>query len=354
MIHDGRVDADRVDTAIEECLRSAEQYPAMVVGVSTLDRRWVRVRGAATGDTLFELGSITKVFTGLLLAVAEVRGEARLDEPLQDLISGVPVPAGRSGRPIRLSHLATHTSGLPRIPVGLLRQIRGDLRDPYAGVDAPWLYASLAATRLPAWRQPGRRYKYSNLGMGLLGHALARRLTGGADTRGEDYHRMVEERICAPLGLVDTVHVPAGDQVDRLAPGHNGAGRPTPHWDLAALAGAGGLRATAGDLLTFLDAQLAVATGRTAELPTALPAELAEAMASTHPVWYAGRRVRVGLAWHINPRGEPEVWWHDGGTGGGASVGGFVPAEGLAIVVLANRARAVWRTAMTLRKALQS
>ena len=332
--------------AVDECLRdgmAGGRYRGLVVGVSTSDDRVVRAAGEVQPDGLFELGSVTKVFTGLALALAAVRGEVALDEPVADLLPGVRVPVGWGRRPILLWHLATHLSGLPRLPVGLLWKLRGDLRDPYAGVDADWLYASLAQTRLRPWRPPGRRYRYSNLGMGLLGHALARRVTGGSDSRGEDYARMVRERICVPLGLADTVH---GDGDGRIVQGHSGAGTPVPPWDLAAVAGAGGLRATADDVLTFLDAQLGRAE---------VTGDLAAAMALTHRVRYAGRKIRVGLAWHVDPGpGAPRTYWHDGGTGGGASVAVFAPAHGRAVVILANQARSVWPLVVRLRRALDA
>jgi CubicO group peptidase (beta-lactamase class C family) len=337
-----------LETAIDECLQygmSSGKYPSLVIGVSTLDDRCVRGAGGSDAGTLFELGSITKVFTGLALAVSTVRGEVTLDEPVAKLLPGVDLPGGDA---IGLRHLATHTSGLPRLPAGLLRATRGNLRDPYAMVDADWLYASLARTPLRFWRQPGRRHRYSNLGMGLLGHALARRVTGGPDTRGEDYERMLRDRVCTPLGLADTVIRPSEEQRERLAPGHSAAGKPASHWDLAALAGAGALRSTATDMLTFLDAQLEVAT----HAADGVPAELAEAMALSQQVHYSGRRQQVGLAWLVSRRIGPEAYWHDGGTGGGASVAGFVPAGRLALVILANRARPVWRLALKLLRAL--
>src|SRR5688572_2296852 len=119
------------------------------------------------GDTVFELGSISKVFTALLLAISVERGEVALDDPLQKhLPVGTTVPS-REGRPITLRDLATHTSGLPRVPKNL---VPADPEDPYANYSLEMLYAYLASAELES--KPGSAYAYSNLGMALLARAL--------------------------------------------------------------------------------------------------------------------------------------------------------------------------------------
>lgn len=117
-------------------------------------------------DTVYEIGSITKVFTALLLADAVERGAVSLDDPVQKYLpAGVILPV--KGAPITLAHLASHTSGLPRLPPNLKP---ADDANPYADYSVDDLYASLRALRLES--APGR-YEYSNYGAGLLGHVLA-------------------------------------------------------------------------------------------------------------------------------------------------------------------------------------
>lgn len=197
-------------------------------------------------DTIFEIGSITKVFTAALLADMARRGEVRLDDPVQRYLpAGVQVPT-RGGRAITLLHLATHTSGLPRLPGNLGRTVR-DRANPYAHYTVDDLYAFLNGCRLA--RVPGERYAYSNLGAGLLGHVLALRA-------GMGYEALVTRRLCGPLGMMDTAVTLSPEQRGRLAQGHAASDEPVPLWDLPMLAGAGALRSTARDMLAFLAANL--------------------------------------------------------------------------------------------------
>jgi CubicO group peptidase (beta-lactamase class C family) len=155
-------------------------------------------------DTLFELGSVTKVFTALLLAEAVTRGEVSLDTPVGDVLPEVDVPT-RDGVAITLEHLATHTAGLPNNPMPLLAAVRQSWKaragDPWEAIDRPALLKALAGTRLA--RTPGTgRIAYSNLGAGVLGHALV------AAAGATDYGELVQARICRPLGMTDTVLLP--------------------------------------------------------------------------------------------------------------------------------------------------
>ncbi|MFF8382264.1 serine hydrolase domain-containing protein [Streptomyces kanasensis] len=291
-------------------------------------------------DTLFEIGSVTKVFTALCLARLAVAGTVDLDEPLAALLPEDAVVPSRGGAEISLRHLAMHTSGLPRLPKGMFLRLllRPGTPDPYAGCTARVLLRGLARTRLDA--RPGERFQYSNLGAGLLGLALARRA-------GTDYASLVRREICAPLGLVDTVVTVEADRADRLARGHDGDRRPVPPWNLADLAGAGGLRSTATDLVAFVRAQWdgpsgpladAVRLTREAEHPTG-PSSWA------HLGW-VGHRPDPGQG------GHPQIW-HNGGTGGFSSFVGFGPERRTAVVVLANTRTSVDAAASGLLATLQ-
>lgn len=196
--------------------RMEQNGVGIVVGVVEPGRRSVVAHGrtgaaddrALDGDTVFQIGSITKAFTTLLLADMVVRGEVRLDDPAAlYLPSGVTL-SGR-GRRITLRHLATHMSGLPSMPMNL-RLDAGP--DPYEAYSAEELYRFLSTYELP--REPGTEREYSNLGVSLLGRLLARRA-------GTDYEALLRERILAPLGMNDSSIRLRPDQELRLAPGHD-------------------------------------------------------------------------------------------------------------------------------------
>lgn len=267
-------------------------------------------------DTVFEIGSVTKVFTALLLAEAVNRGEVSLDDPAQKFLPpGVKMP--RFGeREIRMIDLATHTSGLPRLPANL---DPNDMRNPYAGYTTEKLYEFLSTFELP--REPGSRYEYSNLGAGLLGHLLARRA-------GVDYETLLRDRITRVLGMKSTTITLSPELQKRLALGHNGERQTTPNWDLAALAGAGALRSSVSDLLTFLHATLGYRKTRIRQPVEAMLAVRRET---------ASPNVNVALGWHVlkTPAGR-EIVLHDGGTGGYRSFVGFDPKRRIGIVILAN------------------
>ena len=316
--------------------------PAAGEGLAAVGHRRLPDGPPPTSSTLFEIGSISKVFTSLLLAIAVTQGEVSLDAPVRELLSaGTRVPQ-RRGREITLLDLATHRSGLPRSPVPVLQEIAIVARgrgNPYADLDPARLLEALGRTRLR--RTPGtNRLAYSNFGVGVLGVALVR--AAGGSTYGE----LVQARICGPLGLADTVPLEQvignEDGEARLAYGHNWRCRPVAHWTLSGLAGAGALLSTADDLLAFLRAQL-----RPEDTP------LGEAIALTQQRRGGGRRFGIGLGWLQTPTKAGTLLWHNGGTGGFRSFAGIVPAAGTGVVVLANSTRSVDRAALELLEGLR-
>ena len=275
------------------------------------------VRGsgrAPDGDTFYEIGSITKVFTSLLLADAVGRDEVALTQEIQTLLppeAKVPV----RGTAIQLVHLATHTSGLPGLPANFAP---ADITNPYADYTVQELHDSFASLKLA--RAPGT-YEYSNYGMGLLGHLLVRR-TGAAD-----YESLLRQRVLEPLSLRATTVTLNEDQRRRLAAPYAAGLGPAKNWDLPTLAGAGALRSTAADMLRFA----AVALADDEERPLAAAFEL-----SMEKRQAIGDGLGIGLGWHF--AGDGVTRWHDGGTGGYRSWFAVIPGRDLAVVVLANTA----------------
>lgn len=302
----GNVLAERIDV----CRLSV----GISVGITDRGRRRLishghcdRVRRRPVGaDTFFEIGSVTKLLTVLLLADMAQRGEVSLDDPVsKHLPPYVSVPE-RDGRTINLVHLACHTSGLPRIP----RDLDAYSANPYADYTAEKLYAFLGSCDLA--RPSGVIAEYSNLGMGLLGHALALRAV-------TDYETLVKARICAPLGMNATSIVLSPEAAAALASGHDDSLDPVPNWDLAVLAGAGGFRSNVHDLLTFLEA-LSSATS-----------PLMEA------IGVFGRPIEAGGLGRLEdtPDGYSLIS-HEGHTGGYNAYVGYIPEWNRGVVVLAN------------------
>ncbi len=266
-------------------------------------------------NTVFEIGSVTKVYTTLALALMAAQGTVSLDEPVAALLpAGVTVPT-LDGQQILLHHLAEHSSGLPRLPTNLAP---ADPNDPYADYDADRLYTFLGGHSLA--RAPGAAYEYSNLGSGLLGFALSRKI-------GKQFAALIRELICVPLGmkrtLIDESRLPDNNK----AIGH-AASRRLNDWHFDVIAGAGALRSTAGDQLRFLAAQLGL-----------WESDLYAAMKTTHDLRFeVNERLKVGLGWHVtvNETGARRMYWHNGATGGFHSFVGFDPIEQTAVVVLCN------------------
>ena len=335
----GTVRTVDLQAAVDDAIDRAGRPPGLLV-VGATDGTDTAVASAgpvprpdcSPQRAMFEIGSVTKVFTTLLLAIAVELGEARLEDRLSDhLPPGSRVPRHGDAE-ITLLHLATHTSGLPRLPPGFFWEALRHREDPYARLTTARVLAALAETRLRS--DPGERFRYSNFGGGLLGIALAH-------TAGVDYEMLVRERIALPLGMSDTTITLDHDQLSRVAPGTKRRGKPAGPWTLPGLAGAGALCSTVTDLLTFVRAQMGVLP------PGRLPADLAAAIPLTHEVRARGGRLapalRVGLGWLLLPIGRQKLdtVWHNGGTGGYRSYIGWAPPIRTAVVVLSSNARGV-------------
>ncbi len=267
------------------------------------------------GRTIFEIGSVTKVFTATLLARAVERGDLKLDDPVAKYLPpGMKVPSVGDVQ-ITLLDLATHRSGLPSMPNNIKPK---DDANPYADYTLGQLNDFLAAYTLK--RDIGNQYEYSNLGFGLLGQALARRA-------GVDYEKLVVASICDPLGMADTRITLTPELTARLAQPHDGKLAPTHSWELPVFAGAGALRSDANDLLKFVAANLEFTrSGLTTSL---LAAQQVRNSAGSSAM-------DIALAWHIAKTNPPPITWHNGGTGGYHSFVGFDSARRRGVVVLSN------------------
>lgn len=266
---------------------------------------------AVDEHSVFEIGSITKVYGGLLLALAVEEKTVKLDDTLGALLApDHELPAERAG--ITLEELASHRSGLPRLPGNLI--IRDDSR-PYEDYGPGQLIEELVNGSSSA---PGS-YQYSNYGAGLLGWLLGR-------AAGVDFGDLLEKKILKPLGLKSTAAEPAANWAARSVPGHNGQ-VPVPYWRFDALAAAGDLVASAADVQGLVQAALA------ADETTALGRAF---LAMEKPRGSAGGAMKIGLAWHLLERDDLRLVWHNGGTGGFSSFVAFERATGRSLVILSS------------------
>jgi D-alanyl-D-alanine-carboxypeptidase/D-alanyl-D-alanine-endopeptidase len=308
---------ERVEKAAQDRV-AAGIHQTLVFGVVDGDRSEIVAFGtlddgkAPDGDTVYEIGSITKTFTATLLAQAVLAGRVTLDTPVAQLLPDFKIPA-RGSLEISLGELATQHSALPRLPTNMLPK---DRVDPYADYDAAKLKAFLAEYELP--RDPGAVYEYSNLGFGLLGYALAQ-------SEQTNYGALTDDRILKPLGMTMSGTVFSAAMRVHLAAGHDDTGKAVKNWDFDALAGAGAMRSTANDMLRYLRANMGIDQS-----------SLAAAMKlAQQPRSDFTKTIRIGLAWMTTRKG---IVWHNGGTGGYRSFLGFTADGRRGVVVLSNTA----------------
>jgi CubicO group peptidase (beta-lactamase class C family) len=307
---------------IDEMKRSV----GMVVGVITPAGRRTIAHGQfgaadarpVDGSTIFEIGSVTKIFTSLLLADMARRGEVALtDAVARHLPPEIPVKANAAQ--ITLAELATHMGGLPFWPSNV--PATGDTMGALAAYSVDDLYRFASTFEAPS---DGKRWQYSNTDNGLLGALLARRA-------GLSYEAAIAARITGPLGMTATsVTVPAA--AERLvASGHDSQLKAAARWNVPAMAGAGSLHSTANDLLTFL----AAFNDEHSLAATALPTMLANRQ--------EGPGFVQTLGWWIVSTGpeDPGILAHDGQTLGFASAIAYDPRTRSGVVVLSNSAAGV-------------
>ncbi|HEX3151682.1 MAG TPA: serine hydrolase domain-containing protein [Gemmataceae bacterium] len=299
------------------------KYAAVVVGVLDKDQEEIFAFGESNGMapdccSVFEIGSITKVFTGILLADRVKAGVVKLDDPVQKHLPDGWVMPRRDDRDITLLHLATHTSGISRVPYGFLSVMIAHPEDPFARFDRDALIKGLPKTEI---RNPiGARHEYSNLGVGLLGDALAHA------SKAKNYEAILNERVLSPLGLDDTGITLTDAQKKRIVSGFDGKGKAQPNWDFATCGACGAIRSTVADMLKFVKINMEP------EGP------LKDALLMAQQNWrdIKGEDEQIGLCWFRYPSGKKLFRiWHNGQTGGYHSFLGFIPGRG-GVVVLCN------------------
>lgn len=258
-------------------------------------------------DRIFEIGSITKLFTSVLLS--SLAAEGKID-PEEDINHYYPFPF-HGERSITFASLASHTSGLPRLPANL---VLTDLTNPYKHYGKEELEAYLQEM-LTFDQEAGVKYSYSNLGAGLLGHTLSLSQQTGFDL-------LLQQRVFEPYGM-NSSYVGTVENDERLVAGRDMTGEITPNWDFDVLAGAGAVRSSVTDLARF-----AIAQFNSSDKVLAL---------TRIPRFKVDEHMQMGLGWHIltDEMGK-RLYWHNGGTGGYSSSFMLQPEQKRAVIILSN------------------
>lgn len=265
-------------------------------------------------DTVFEIGSITKVFTTLALVEMVDKGEVQLDDPIELYLPGVKIPE-MDGKKITLRHLAIHNSGIPRMPDNFNPK---NPANPYEDYSIESLYDFLNNFALQ--RAPGEQFEYSNIGMGLLGHILCLKAE-------KSYEQLISDTVSKRLEMKDTGIALTPEMQKQFARGHH-LGQLVEYWDFQqSIAGAGSLRSNVKDMTQFLAANMGL-----------LNSSVTDLLKQCHQEQYApAPTIGVGLGWILsNPSNETKIIMHNGGTGGFRTYLGFNPKTQKGLVILTN------------------
>lgn len=293
--------------------------PILSIGVLSGNERFIFGFGdlqpfgrMSYGDLVYEIGSLTKVFTTSLLALMIEEGLIRSDDSI-----GQYIPSLSCDHPVKLSHLATHSSGFHAMPI--LKIVRNlfekKVRDVYCKYT---LEEAISFLRSVPAHKTGKKFLYSNEGMGVLGQLLAQTLE-------TDYETAVMDRICSPLDMPDTRITLSDEQRTRLVPGHGRNGKPRPELNLRDFPGAGALRSTVNDQLTFMSAHLGLHPDK----------KRCSLFSSTHQVQLRpAKSMGVGLGWMVEE--SDNIIWHNGSTMGFSSFMGIQKDILSGVVVLSN------------------
>ncbi|AZK48059.1 serine hydrolase domain-containing protein [Paenibacillus lentus] len=305
------------------------KYKHAVLSIGIVSQSMMRTFGygnitpfgtSSYGNIIYEIGSLTKVFTTSLLSLLIKRNVVRLEDSI-----GLYEDSLSNAHPITLRHLASHTSGLPSVSFIKALQNRFDKRisrDPYCIFDVK---ETLAYIQKISSKRVGKKFRYSNEGMGMLGRIIAK-------VMGTDLEEALIEHICQPLGMKDTTISLSSEQRGRLIPGYAGKDIQQPELVMKDFAGAGALRSTVSDLLWFLASHMNMQQSESL---------IDEALHYTYKQYHSlSKDVGVGLGWIIDHR--TGCVWHNGSTHGYSSFMGFIPKKQLGVVILSNYRPKLW------------
>lgn len=275
-------------------------------------------------NSIFEIGSISKTFTGIMIADEIVNGKMKTSDPLSKYLpETVKVPT-KNGREVTINDVATHSSSLPRMPDNFKPT---NLNNPYADYTIEMAYEFISGVEID--REIGKKYEYSNLALGMLGHTLELQYN-------KSYEAVMVDKIANTLGMDNTRVVFTPNMKKHLAKGHNN-GEEVENWDLPALVGAGGIRSSAVDMVKYIQANMGV-----------LKSPLYDAMQFSHKKAYENedQKFEIGFTWHFDNDGA--IVQHGGATGGYRAFAGFVKGTHKGVVVLTNSTEGIGRIGLKL------
>lgn len=331
---------NRLDSVVEAAVLSFIQSPqncGISIGISTngttsFYNYGETSRGAktiTTDTTIYEIGSVTKTFCGLLLANAVTEKRINLEDDIRDYLPGKYSDLTFGKSIIRIKHLVNHTSGLPSLPENIMTSPGFDSLNPYKNYSKAMMLDQLKKIRLQS--EPGKDCEYSNYGMAILGLVLE-------DIYKKTFEELVKEKITLPNNMKNTTITLSGEQQKIFAQGYNGDGIETPHWDLDGFRAAGAFRSNTRDLMNYLDYNLK---------------EEDAAAKLAHTITFSDHQV-VGLSWFISKtKAGNSLIWHNGGTYGFSSFCGFIKEKNCSVVILANSATNVDYIAIAILNFLQ-
>ncbi len=271
-------------------------------------------------QTLFEIGSISKTFTAILLADAVIKGKMQLNDPISKYLPDSIGKMSYKDAPITLQTLSNHSSGFPSLPANFFQKSDNEA-NPYQNYDEKRMFTYLK--NFKPYREVGVNYDYSNFAVGLLGTILARQ-------NQTSYEQLITDKICQPLQMKNTKIFLQDTDNQRFAQGYDGNGKATSAWDMNTLAGAGGIRSTVNDLVKYVMANMTIA-----------PKQLQEAINLTHKTTFSKAENVVGLGWILPSKANSNLYFHNGGTGGFRSFAGFDKERKIGIVILSNATESV-------------
>ena len=282
-----------------------------------------------SNETLYEIGSLTNTFCGLILAIAINEGKIKLEDDIRKYLPGKYSNLETTKSVIHLKHLANHTSGFPRIPENIKDQPNYDSLNPYKNYDKLMIFEYLKNIKLS--HEPGQICEYSTLGIAVLGIILEK-------VYNKSFDELIKEKICVPNKMNSTGISLTEQQNTLLANGHNSFGNQVPHWDLGGFDAAGGIKSSTSDMIKYLTYNLNEEDAST---------KLA------HQSTFNSRE-NVALAWQIiKTKFNNQLIWHNGGTFGFSSFCGFIPQKKCALIILSNSAVNVDYIALSILKFLQ-
>ena len=331
-----------LDSEVKKLTRNDLSY-GLVIGVYKNGKSFIKGYGTVSKEsttvpdpsTVFQIASVSKLFTTSLLQILSDEGIVKMDDTLGDLI-GDSMSLSPAAQRVTLKQLATHTSGFPSVPKSLdlnATKLAGKenlMQNPYSHLGPEYIFDYLKTTMDK--REPGR-FEYSNFGMGLLGHVLE-------IVTKKNFEPLVSEMLLAPLDMRNTAVTLTPQMKENLAQGYTADGVPSPLWTFSALAGAGAFNSNVEDMMKFVRANIENGS------------LMSQTLKKTHAPQFGGD---TGIGW-MQPTildrffGNRAVVWHNGMVGGYASYVSVDTKAKTGIVILSNKAVDVTMLGMMLTR----